>query len=100
MHKLTALLLVLAMCVSLLGCGSGKNAEATAPATAETAAETTAATEDIVILYTNDVHTYIDGPIGYDVIAGLKESLKNVYVSSPANILDIGKAKKKRKVQK
>ena len=79
MRKLSALLLVLAMCISLLGCGAAKSTETTAPATFSTVPETTAATEDIVILYTNDVHTYIDGPIGYDVIAGLKESLKNVY---------------------
>ena len=79
MRKLLSLLLVLAMCVSLFGCGSAKPEETTAPATQETVAETTAATEDIVILYTNDVHTYIDGPLNYGVIAGLKESLKNVY---------------------
>lgn len=76
MRKWLSLLLVLAMCVSLFGCSTAQTAETTAPATV---AETTAATEDIVILYTNDVHTYIDGAISYDVIAGLKESLKNVY---------------------
>ena len=79
MRKLLALLLALAMCVSLFGCGTAKPAETTAPATEATAAETTAATEDIVILYTNDVHTYIDGPLSYDVIAGLKNSLASVY---------------------
>ena len=79
MRKLSALLLVLAICVSLFGCGTAKPAETTAPTTQATMTETTATTEDIVILYTNDVHTYIDGPIGYDVIAGLKESLKRVY---------------------
>ena len=79
MRKLSALLLVLAMCVSLFGCSSAKPVEITAPATEVTVAEATAATEDIVILYTNDVHTYIDGAMGYDVIAALKESLKNVY---------------------
>ena len=79
MHKLSALLLALVMCVSLFGCGTAEPAETTAPATEAAVTETTAATEDIVILYTNDVHTYIDGPIGYDVIAGLKENLKRVY---------------------
>ena len=35
--------------------------------------------EDIVILYTNDVHTYIDGELAYDVIAGVKAELKKQY---------------------
>ena len=35
--------------------------------------------EDIVILYTNDVHTYIDGPISYDVIAAIKKDLQKEY---------------------
>lgn len=33
----------------------------------------------IAILYTNDVHTYIDGPLSYDVIAALKEELQKQY---------------------
>ena len=79
MRKFLALLLALALCVSLLGCGAAKPEETTAPATEATAAQTTAAAEDIVILYTNDVHTYIDGPLSYDVLAGLKASLETVY---------------------
>ena len=35
--------------------------------------------DDIVILYTNDVHSYIDKELSYDVIAGLKTYLKNQY---------------------
>lgn len=35
--------------------------------------------DDIVILYTNDVHTYIDGPLSYDVIAAVKNDLKEDY---------------------
>ena len=35
--------------------------------------------DDIVILYTNDVHTYIDGQLSYDVIAALKNELKKEY---------------------
>ena len=34
---------------------------------------------DIAILYTNDIHTYIDGPLSYDVIAALKEDLREQY---------------------
>ncbi len=84
MRKLFAILLALAMCVSLFGCGASKPAETTAPAATEApVVETTAAAaepaEDVVILYTNDVHTYIDGPLSYDVIAGLKASLEETY---------------------
>ena len=89
MRKLLSLLLVLAMCVSLVGCGAAEPAETTAPAATEAPVETTAAAvettaatepaEDIVILYTNDVHTYIDGALSYDVLAGLKAQLKEVY---------------------
>ena len=39
----------------------------------------TADPNDIVILYTNDVHTYIDGVLSYDVIAGLKAELLKQY---------------------
>jgi len=35
--------------------------------------------DDIVILYTNDVHTYIDGALSYDVIAAIKSQLKKEY---------------------
>ena len=42
-------------------------------------AETAQLSDDVVILYTNDVHTYIDGPISYDVIAGVKAELEKQY---------------------
>ena len=35
--------------------------------------------DDIVILHTNDVHTYIDGELSYDVIAGVKAELEKMY---------------------
>ena len=35
--------------------------------------------EDIVILYTNDVHTYIDGALSYDIISGIKKELSKQY---------------------
>lgn len=83
MRKFVSLLLVLAMCFTLFGCNASEPAETTAAATTEAAAvETTAAAqpaEDIVILYTNDVHTYIDGVLSYDVIAGLKAALEEKY---------------------
>ena len=81
MHKLLSLLLALAMVFSLAACSEKAPAETTAPATTA-APETEAAAvpaEDVVILYTNDVHTYIDNPLSYDVIAGLKTQLEAVY---------------------
>lgn len=42
-------------------------------------ADTETLSEDIVILYTNDIHTYIDGPLSYDVLAALKKELKTQY---------------------
>ncbi len=35
--------------------------------------------DDIVILYTNDLHTYIDGPLSYDVLAAIKKDLQTKY---------------------
>ncbi len=35
--------------------------------------------DDIVILYTNDIHTYIDGELSYDVLAGIKSNLEAMY---------------------
>ena len=57
MRKLLTLLLVLAMCISLFGCGAAKPEETTTPATEVTTAQAAVTTEDIVVLYTNDVHT-------------------------------------------
>jgi len=62
MRKFVALLLALAMVLSM-----------TSFVTAE------ALSDDIVILYTNDVHTYIDKELSYDVIAGVKAELLKQY---------------------
>ena len=35
--------------------------------------------DDIVILYTNDIHTYINNPLSYDVIAAIKKDLQKEY---------------------
>ena len=81
MRKLFALLLVCVMVLGLVACG----APAADPTVAPTAAPTEAPTEppvvysDIAILYTNDVHTYIDNPLSYDVIAGIKAELEKEY---------------------
>jgi len=42
-------------------------------------AEEESLSDDIVILYTNDVHSYIDGVLSYDVIGAIKASLKEKY---------------------
>ena len=42
-------------------------------------AETSTLSEDIVILYTNDIHTYIDNPLSYDVLASIKKDLQKQY---------------------
>ncbi len=64
MRKFTAFLLALVLLLSLaapvFGAGGTKS-------------------DDIVILYTNDVHTYIDGALSYDVIAGVKTYLQTQY---------------------
>ncbi len=64
MRKLLSLLLALVLALSLA-----------VPA----AAAGEPKSEDIVILYTNDVHTYIDGAISYDLIAGVKTYLQSQY---------------------
>ena len=38
-----------------------------------------ALSEDVVILYTNDVHAYIDQGLSYDVLAALKADLQTKY---------------------
>ena len=43
------------------------------------AAEREQRSEDIVILYTNDIHTYIDGSLSYNVIAAIKKDLQSQY---------------------
>ena len=63
MRKFLAMLLTLALVLSLA-----------VPAFAEDAKS-----DDIVILYTNDVHTYIDGDLSYDVIAAIKANLQTQY---------------------
>ena len=35
--------------------------------------------KDIAILYTNDIHTYIDGPLSYDNLAAIKKELEKDY---------------------
>ena len=62
MKKLFAILLSLALVLSL-----------SVTAAADTKSQ------DIVILYTNDVHTYLDGSLSYDVLAAVKEDLQRRY---------------------
>ncbi|MGM9549092.1 MAG: bifunctional metallophosphatase/5'-nucleotidase [Faecousia sp.] len=88
MRKNLAMVLAMVLCLGLLGCSAN-----TAPAETTTAAvETTVAApkEDVVILYTNDVHTYIDNPLSYDVIAGIKAELERTYGKGNVLLADAG----------
>ena len=80
MRKIISLMLVLVLCLGLFGCAAEEPVKA-APEATETPAEELqeAAKKDVVILYTNDVHTYIDGVLSYDVIAALKAELEKEY---------------------
>lgn len=64
MRKFSALILVCAMLLCLLGVAG---------------AESGASNGDIAILYTNDVHTYIDDNLSYDILAAVKEQLEKQY---------------------
>ena len=84
MRKIIAMLLALVMVLGLVACGNEKPAETTAPAGTTVPVTEAPATEasfqgTVAILYTNDVHTYIDGVLSYDVIAALKADLANQY---------------------
>ena len=85
MRKIFALVLALAMVLGMFaGCGKTEAPATEAPATEAPATEAPATeapaepAKDIAILYTNDVHTYIDGVLSYDVIAGVKAELANL----------------------
>ena len=72
MNRRIHLLCAAALSLSLLaGCASTSNTEDTTPASKKN--------NDIAILYTNDIHTYIDGPLSYDIVAALKEDLSDIY---------------------
>ena len=84
MRKLIALLLALALVMGLVGCNTSvpvptKVPETQAPTTQASETEATLPPEDVVILYTNDVHTYIDNPLSYDMLAGLRYQLFEQY---------------------
>lgn len=79
MRKILSIILAMLMCLSLFGCTSGAPAETTVPSQSVPPVETETPGEDVVILYTNDVHTYIDKPLSYDVLAALKSELQETY---------------------
>lgn len=84
MKKFLAAMLACLMVLSVLaGCASQTAPETTATtepvASTQTQTDAPAKQGDIAILYTNDVHTYIDGVLSYDVIAALKQALAEEY---------------------
>ncbi|MGM9615496.1 MAG: bifunctional metallophosphatase/5'-nucleotidase [Oscillospiraceae bacterium] len=80
MRKYLALVLALALCLGLSGGAYAASVETTVAAPKE----------DVVILYTNDVHTYLDKPLSYDVVAGIKAELENTYGSGNVLLADAG----------
>ncbi len=82
-QKLICMLFVCVLLTAMLvACGSKTPAD-TSAGTAEDVSggeeEDLSGAGSIAVLYTNDVHTYIDGPLSYDVIASLKEELQAQY---------------------
>ncbi len=59
--RILSILLVLCLCLSILPISV-----------------VASGTDEITLLYTNDIHTYIDGEITYSKVAALKDSYKNV----------------------
>ena len=72
MRKIIALLLVITMCLGLFGCGAKTPKD------------------DVVILYTNDIHAYIDNPLSYDIIAGIRDELEKTYGEGNVLLADAG----------
>lgn len=84
--KALSVLLSLALLLSALGGCTAKPEPPPAPeppvSSGEPAPDSTpddAHRDDIAILYTNDTHTYIDGPLSYDTVAALKQELEQQY---------------------
>ena len=83
--KFLILFLVLLLIFSVLnGCSSVPDSETAEDlpvpsADPQEVSDTDGKSEDIVILYTNDIHTYIDGPFSYDVIAAIRQELEQQY---------------------
>ena len=84
MKKLLAVLLALVMVLGLTACTStpvetSTPTGTTAPAETQPVETQAQFQGTIAILYTNDIHTYVDGVLSYDVIAALKAELANQY---------------------
>ncbi|MCI6486614.1 MAG: bifunctional metallophosphatase/5'-nucleotidase [Clostridiales bacterium] len=73
--KKKLLALTLALMLLLAGCGSAAPAETPAPTPAEETAYL-GLDNDIVILYTNDVHCAVDDNLGYTGLATVKNALE------------------------
>ncbi len=68
MKRITALCMAVILCFSL---------SVTAWA-AEVEAQEDTSESSVTILYTNDIHTYIDGDLTYSLVAGYRDTLENV----------------------
>ena len=79
-HKYLRFFSVLFLLVCLLtACGRAPAAVPTVDTPAAEPAADTGLRDDIVILYTNDLHTYIDGPLSFDTVAAIKQELARQY---------------------
>lgn len=72
------LALILCGCLVLAACGTGSNSGAPANPT-----------DDVVVLFTNDVHCAVDGDIGYSGLAAYKKELEK---TSKVLLVDVGDA--------
>ena len=83
MRKMIAVLLALVMVLGLTACTTKPVETSTPTTTAPVETQPVETQADfqgtIAILYTNDVHTYIDDVLSYDVIAAVKDELANQY---------------------
>jgi len=83
--KIIALFFVLALLLSVFtACGSTpENKPADKPPVSSNVSAENSGDDgksgDIVILYTNDIHTHIDGPLSYDTVAAIRQELAQQY---------------------
>ena len=78
MKRFISILLVLVMTLSLAACGAKSSVGASAPEAAApvSAPEPADSGEQVVILYTNDVHCGVKDNVGYSALADMKRSLE------------------------
>lgn len=79
MKRFTALMLALVLTMLALGGCAGGSGDGGAVSSDTTGGEAGSATEEIVVLYTNDVHCGIEDAIGYAGLAAYKAEMEALY---------------------